>query len=216
MKQILNTTILIFIIFIDASFCVKKLRKQSVVSQEDAVSWLNKYGYNPCLNTDAQCSLSFTSLIQDYQKRYKLKVTGKLDDATKQQMNRPRCGIKDKPVGELTVASLSSYKWSRSSLTYSIRGYPTQLSSTQTNNIIREAFQAWTDYVSLRIDPVCSTCPADFVIDFARETHSDNYPFDGSGGTLAHAFFPEDGRVHFDKDEPWTERLGFITKYFVL
>ncbi|CAF2307757.1 unnamed protein product [Rotaria sp. Silwood2] len=207
MKQTFNITLLLFIIFIDVLLCSKI--SKPVVSQQDAVSWLNKFGYNPCLNSDVQCSLSLSTLLQDYQKRFRLKITGKLDDKTKEHMNRPRCGNEDKPIAEMNAASLSGLnKWSRSSLTYSIRGYPTQLGQTQTTNIIHEAFQAWADHVPLTIESVCSTCQADFVIDFVREQHTDRYPFDGAGGTLAHAFFPVDGRVHFDKDEPWTESFS--------
>jgi hypothetical protein len=202
-QRLVYILVLFFIIFIDSSSSAK----QEVKSQDDALSWLNKYGYNPCLTSVVQCSLSLSSILKDYQKRFHLKTTGKLDDKTKHHMNRPRCGNQDKPIAELNAAaSLRQYKWTRTSLTYSLRGYPTQLNEAKTKTIIREAFDAWLGYIPLQIEAKCSTCDADFIIEFPRAQHTDTYPFDGIGGTLAHAFFPEDGRVHFDKDEAWTER----------
>jgi hypothetical protein len=193
---------------IESILSTKKSRQKdnAVKSQEDALFWLNKYGYNPCLNADVQCSLSFTSLLKEYQQRFRLSVTGQLDSITKQHMSRPRCGNQDKSSAELkTLTQVNPLKWSRSSLTYSLRGYPKEISQTRTASIIRDAFNAWLDYIPMTIESTCSTCKADFILDFTRERHADLYPFDGVGGTLAHAFFPEDGRVHFDKDETWTE-----------
>ena len=202
MKPTSNILLLFLLYLIDFSSARKPVK-----TREDALAWLNRYGYNPCLNSKVQCSMSFNSLIETYQKRFGLKVTGKLDEKTQTHMNRPRCGNEDKPVSLMNSPNrLSTYKWSRSSLTYSVRGYPTQLTLTTTKNIIREAFKAWTDHVPLTIEETCSTCNSDFVLDFHSEDHKDGHPFDGVSGTLAHAFFPEDGRVHFDRDEPWTER----------
>ena len=41
------------------------------------------------------------------------------------------------------------------------------------------------------------------LIRFARRRHGDNAPFDGPGRVLAHAYFPPNGRVHFDEDEQY-------------
>lgn len=71
--------------------------------------------------------------------------------------------------------------------------------------LISEAMEVWQHSSTLRITRAHDAV-ADIRIDFARGDHGDNYPFNGPGNNLAHAFYPGDelgGDVHMDEDESW-------------
>ena len=65
--------------------------------------------------------------------------------------------------------------------------------------------QIWEAHANLTITETSAPLSADILISFDNDTHGDSFPFDGRGGVLAHAFFPErGGDMHFDDSEPWT------------
>lgn len=180
---------------------VKNETKHKVETIEEALNYLTKYGYNTCKKTSTMaCSVSMSSILKTFQKLYGLEETGVLDERTKQLMNKPRCGNAD--IGRMLNLG-KHLKWRSKALTWSLRGNPVELSFANTELIIQWAFEHWTDHIPIKITQTCSTCKADILIDFVSQNHGDMDPFDGPGGTLAHTFYPEDGRIHFDKDEKW-------------
>ena len=84
-----------------------------------------------------------------------------------------------------------------------ILNYTPDLSRDQQRQAIANALQVWADQTPLNFREV-TRGSADIVIQFARGEHGDGYPFDGRGGTLAHAYFPGrgiGGDAHFDDHE---------------
>jgi hypothetical protein len=67
-------------------------------------------------------------------------------------------------------------------------------------NIFR-ALNEWAQHTKLVFSEVWIPQDADIKISLQQKHHNDKYIFDGKGGTLAHAFYPTDGRVHLDLDD---------------
>ncbi len=84
------------------------------------------------------------------------------------------------------------------------------ITAQESRNAIRRAFKVWSDVTPLVFEEL-DTGAADIYLKFGPGYHGDPYPFDGRGGTLAHAYPPMsgfgdlDGDVHFDDHELYTD-----------
>ena len=63
------------------------------------------------------------------------------------------------------------------------------LTNARVRDTMRKAFKKWSDVTNLNFKEITTGTP-DIWVRFARGYHQDPYPFDGQGGTLAHAFYP--------------------------
>uniref|UniRef100_G1RAP2 Matrix metalloproteinase-17 n=1 Tax=Nomascus leucogenys TaxID=61853 RepID=G1RAP2_NOMLE len=181
------------------------------------VEWLSRFGYLPPadpttgqLQTQEELSKAITAM----QQFGGLEATGILDEATLALMKTPRCSLPDLPV--LTQArrrrqAPAPTKWNKRNLSWRVRTFPrdSPLGRDTVRALMYYALKVWSDIAPLNFHEVAGSA-ADIQIDFSRADHNDGYPFDGPGGTVAHAFFPGDhhtaGDTHFDDDEAWTFR----------
>ncbi|XP_030052569.1 matrix metalloproteinase-19 [Microcaecilia unicolor] len=174
--------------------------------QQEALSYLLQFGY---LQKPLE---KLTNYFQDhevqealrvFQAASELPVTGVLDEVTLERMRMPRCGIED-PFNPKTLRYLLLGRWRKKNLTYRIYSYTTDMKASEVRTAIQTAFKYWSDVSPLTFREI-SYGRADIRISFHQRAIGCSRPFDGPGRVLAHADIPEEGAVHFDEDEFWTE-----------
>ncbi|TKS89885.1 Matrix metalloproteinase-17 [Collichthys lucidus] len=195
-----------------------------------AVDWLSRYGYLPPSDprtSQLQTKDGIEKAIRVMQRFGGVQETGILDDETVKLMSKPRCSLPDIVGGEDMLKrrrrrrkryALSGLKWHKTELTWSVHSYPSSsvspyMPKSLVDNILTHAFKAWSDVAPLHFrqlpsDSRGAAAGGDIRVSFNRLLHDDGYPFDGQGGTLAHAFFPGRdevaGDTHFDDHEIWS------------
>ncbi|KAJ7944739.1 Metalloendoproteinase 1-MMP [Quillaja saponaria] len=192
-------------------------------SHVDGMSELKKYfhrfGYLPKPNTTMD---NFTDIFDTqlesavilYQTKLSLLVTGKLDSETITTIMSPRCGVSDSKSHSLHSVGRFSFffgkpRWFRGSpmtLTYAFSQQKMidYLSLSDIRTVFKRAFSRWAYVIPVNFIETRNYESADIRIGFYRGNHGDGKPFDGVLGVLAHAFSPENGRVHLDAAETWT------------
>ncbi|XP_055315520.1 matrix metalloproteinase-14 isoform X2 [Sitodiplosis mosellana] len=184
-----------------------------VQTTTQAEIYLSQFGYlPPTARNPASGGLldenTWNKAIMDFQSFAGVNITGNLDPETMELMSLPRCGVKDK-VGFGTDSRSKRYalqgsRWKVKNLTYRISKYPKKLNRAEVDKEIARAFNVWSEYTDLTFTAK-RTNPVHIEIRFEENEHGDGDPFDGPGGTLAHAYFPVyGGDAHFDDAEYWT------------
>ncbi|XP_068683776.1 matrix metalloproteinase-16-like isoform X1 [Montipora foliosa] len=180
----------------------------------DVEKWMIKYRYKEPGSTFDDMADQLRTL----QYRAGIKETGVLDDATKWLIITPRCGV---PTNITLLYGASRRKkrftlqgsyWRKTSLTYRFMSSTSDLPENVQRDVIRKMIKKWEEVSRLTIREADQSLPnddVDILISFSRRYHGDPYPFDGEGGTLAHAYYPHDNRglsgdAHFDDDEQFT------------
>ncbi|CAA9999914.1 unnamed protein product [Nesidiocoris tenuis] len=185
--------------------------------------YLSEYGYLPASSKNPTSENlmdeeTFLNAIREFQAFAGINITGRLDDDTLATMRLPRCGVKDK-VGYATSSrsrryALQGSRWRVKNLTYKIAKYPRALTRAEADIEIKKAFDVWSTVTPLTFTQKKSG-PVHIEVRFEVGEHGDGDPFDGRGGTLAHAFFPVyGGDAHFDDAEKWTVNSYHGTNLF--
>jgi len=195
--------------------------------------YLMKFGYmeqtdgeTAALTSPEDIKAQMKVAIADFQSFAGLKPTGKMDKQTKILMNTPRCGMKD-IVGHGSYARKKRYvlqgsRWNTNTknvVTWKIYKYSGQAQiqdKQEVKRAVSDSFQLWQQHISdLDFKEERGDRDADIKIYFSKGEHGDGNPFDGPGGTLAHAFFPRyGGDVHMDDTEKWTLKTHRGTDMF--
>ncbi|KAH7852600.1 hypothetical protein Vadar_026950 [Vaccinium darrowii] len=191
---------------------------ENVKGLQQLKAYLEKFGYlnynNQSPNQSHANDDDFDDLleaaIKTYQLNYHLKSTGTLDANTASQMMKPRYGVADIINGtnqmrggkkrpdhaHSTLHTVSHFaffegnpKWSSYQLTYAF------LPGTNADAIsaVARAFDKWSSQTPFTFSRSQDLGSANLQISFQRGDHGDGHPFDGRGGTAAHAATPPYG-----------------------
>jgi len=180
-------------------------------------SFLTYFGYANLPNVgnlvEGEFDISLENALKRYQNFFSLDETGILDINTIQVMIQPRCGYPDfpTPANKMTSFETTSSSWATLPVSYSIVSLSTQMSAQESIKAIQNAFALWENNCGVSFNEVRTD--GNILISFGKSDHGCPYPFDGPGGTLAHAYAPPPnggdfpGDAHFDEDESWSVNI---------
>ncbi|CAH3035727.1 unnamed protein product [Pocillopora meandrina] len=210
-----SPALFVSLLLLHSAFCAFEEEESD---EEFALNYLSSYNY---LSKTRSGNHDQTTAVKNFQKFFGLPVTGKLDEETMYEMKKPRCGNTDlntngQPHRQKRY-STSWDRWRKNNLKYYL-STGEDMSASDQARVIAKAFKMWSDVTPLRFTRTFRTSEADFRLSFGKGSHQGvpgegkcYTPFDGKGKVLAHAFYPQNGRIHFDDDDKFSETGSFWT-----
>ncbi|GMI89247.1 hypothetical protein like AT4G16640 [Hibiscus trionum] len=192
---------------LDSLQSLEQVQKGGAASGINQVKqYLKRYGYYPDgvkLTLDDRFDDSLESALKAYQQFLYLDVTGKIDSDTIKTMMSPRCGMPDNQGVSHLVSNYktTSFKWSKYNLSYSISNAPQGFTVDKVSSIFAQALNSWAAVSPFKFTKKTT---GDIVVGFYSNNHGDSPFFNGVSRALAHAFYPQNGRVHFNTYYTWT------------
>ncbi|KAJ0945507.1 putative envelysin [Helianthus annuus] len=195
--------------------------------------YFHRFGYLDSDDFSDTFDDNLEAAVLTYQKKLGLPVTGKLDSGTVGLIMSPRCGVSDdvphkrknkfKFKFKFHVSKHYAYfsgepRWQKGgkgektdtmTLTYAFSDNHmiNYLSYSEIQGAFQRSFARWASTIPVIFTEVDDYRKADIKIAFYGGDHGDGVPFDGVLGVLAHAFSPENGRLHLDEAETWAVDL---------
>lgn len=187
---------------------------------------LARYGYLAGAYCPGRYDEATQQAVSQFQSFYRLypEQDGVCDEETITLLNQPRCGVPDgAPASRSAAGRLAPFvtvgaQWPQTTLTFRFLNSTPDLLEQRQRDIIREAFQRWSQVSALVFNEVGLNDSSELSVGFHQGSHGDGYPFDNAGGadgnTLAHGFFPPPqggawaGSLHFDEYETWKDQPG--------
>lgn len=197
-------------------------RDTASVEVVEAQRYLARYGYfseeERAAVDEGRLQASTGAALRRFQQFARLHVTGTLTVETLKLMRQPRCPVADfwpEELGGPGVEDSDPFvftadTWDQRNLRWFLQTGTPDLADEAA--AVQRAFDTWAAQVPLTFTQVTTAANAHFTVSWEIGDHGDGSPFDGSGlgsfNIFAHAFFPEDGRIHFDEAETWQHSHG--------
>ena len=180
-------------------------------------------GHN--LLNEGQTSFTVSELrdaVKEFQRKHKMDATGDLTGETIAYLRKAHCGEHEQSNARGKRYNLFNQKFKKTKVNYCVYNYPTKspkMSRAQILQGIRDGLDAWEPFIPIKYTYITDCAKADFFFSFGGTKHANwdvdgkkytgdchyGNAFSGEGGVLAHAFFPQNGNLHFDDNEEWTE-----------